>query len=139
MAESVSRAGLFTSLKGLLGSGTALLKNRLELFGVELAEERERLLALLLWGAVAFVGLASGLMFFAVLITILLWDNNRLLALGTFSAVFLGVGFYALAMASRLARPGSKLFAASLAELDRDHDALAVPDSARPNGEDAPA
>lgn len=125
MADSSSRAGLLVSLKGLLGTTTALLKNRLELLGVELAEERERLLALLVWSVVACVGLAAGLVFFAVLITVLLWDSNRLLALGIFSALFLGAGFYALAMTSRLARAGSKLFAASLAELHKDGAALA--------------
>lgn len=124
MADARSREGLFASLKGLLGTAAALLKNRLELLGVELAEERERLLALLAWSVVACVGLAAGLVFFAVLITVLLWDSSRLLALGVFSALFLGAGFYALAMASRLARAGSKLFAASLTELHKDGAAL---------------
>lgn len=125
MADNVSRAGLFASLRGLLGTAAALLKNRLELLGIELAEERERLLALLAWSAVACVGLAAGLVFFAVLITVLLWDSNRLLVLGVFSALFLGAGFYACVMISRLARSGSKLFAASLAELRKDGVALA--------------
>lgn len=125
MADNVSRAGLFASLRGLVGTAAALLKNRLELLGIELAEERERLLALLVWGAVACVGLAAGLVFFAVLITVLLWDSNRLLVLGVFSALFLGAGFYACVMTSRLARAGSKLFAASLAELHKDGAALA--------------
>jgi len=124
MADARSREGIFGSLKGLLGTAAALLKNRLELLGVELAEERERLLALLVWSVVACVGLAAGLVFFAVLITVLLWDSSRLLALGVFSTLFLGTGFYALAMASRLARAGSKLFAASLAELHKDGAAL---------------
>jgi uncharacterized membrane protein YqjE len=124
VADSSTRAGLFGSLKGLLGTATALLKNRLELLGVELAEERERLLALLAWSVVACVGLAAGLVFFAMLITVLLWDSNRLLVLGIFSALFLGAGLYALAVTLRLARAGSKLFAASLAELDRDGAAL---------------
>ncbi|PKO83439.1 MAG: hypothetical protein CVU17_08685 [Betaproteobacteria bacterium HGW-Betaproteobacteria-11] len=137
MAESVTQAGLFASLKGLLGSATALLKNRIELLGVELAEERERLLALLVWAAVAFIGLAAGVVFLAVLVTVLLWDNNRLLALGVFSALFLGAGFYALSMVSRLARSGSKLFAASLAELESDRTVLAARDFAKSNGEDA--
>lgn len=128
MADTSSRAGLFASLKGLLGTITSLLKNRLELLGVELAEEWERLLALLLWGTVALVGLAVGLVFLAVLLTVLLWDSHRLLALGMFSAVFLGAGCYAWAMAARLARTGSKLFATSLAELHKDGVTLATDD-----------
>lgn len=138
MADTRSRAGLFASLKGLLGTAAALLKNRLELLGIELAEERNRLLALLLWSAVAFAGLAAGLVFLAVLITVLLWDGNRLLALGIFSALFLGAGFYAVVMASRLARAGSRLFATSLAELHKDGVALTT-DATADSGTDTAA
>ena len=41
--KAASQHGLFASAKGLLGTGIALLHNRLELLGVELAEERVRL------------------------------------------------------------------------------------------------
>ena len=67
---------------------------------VELAEERLRLLSLVTYGAVAFICLSAGLVFLAVFLTVLLWDSNRLLALGIFSALFLGGGIVALMMAS---------------------------------------
>lgn len=118
--------GLFASAKGLLGTGLALLHNRLELLGVELAEERVRLVSLLVYGAAAVLCLAAGLIFLAVLLTVLLWDSNRLLALGVFSALFLGAGVASLAVAMGLARSGSKLFSASLAELRKDRDALSA-------------
>ena len=120
-----SRAGLFASLKGLFGTSLALAQNRLQLLGVELAEERGRLLSLVTFGAIALICLSAGLVFLAVFLTVLLWDSHRLLALGVFSALFLGAGIATLLMAVNYARAGSTLFKASLAELARDREALA--------------
>ncbi len=121
--------GLFASTKGLLGTGVTLLHNRLELLGVELAEERARLVSLLAYGGAAFLCLAAGLIFLAIFLTVLLWENNRLLALGVFSALFLGAGIASLMLALSLARSGSKLFSASLAELRSDREALTPSDA----------
>jgi uncharacterized membrane protein YqjE len=127
-----SRRGLFASAKDLLGTGVTLLHNRLELLGVELAEERARLLSLLAYGGAAFLCLATGLIFLAIFFTVLMWDNNRLLALGVFSALFLGAGIASLMLARSLAKSGSKLFSASLAELRKDNQALTPGDAPRP-------
>lgn len=120
--------GLFTSVRGLGVTALALLGNRLDLLGTELAEERVRLLSLLTYGAAALLLLAAGLVFLAVFMTVLLWDSNRLLVLGVFSALFLAGGMLALGMTIGFARAGSKLFVASLAELRKDGEALR-PDS----------
>ncbi|MDK9705068.1 MAG: phage holin family protein [Sulfuritalea sp.] len=117
---------MFASTKGLLGTGVALIHNRLELLGVELAEERARLISMLAYGGAAFLCIAAGLIFLAIFLTVLLWDSNRLLALGIFSALFLGAGIASLMLAMSLGRSGSKLFSASLAELRKDRDALAA-------------
>jgi len=124
MSETAPRGGLAASLRSLLGNGLALLQTRLELLSVEAQEEKVRLLSLLGYGAAAFVLLSFGLMFLAVLVTVLLWDSHRLLALGAFTAVFLTGGMVALAAVLRLARTPSKLFAASIAELVQDRAAL---------------
>lgn len=118
--------GLFASARALLGTGVALFHNRLELLGVELAEERARLLSLVAYGGAAFLCLFAGLVFFAIFCTVLLWESNRLLALGVFSALFIGAGLASLMLAMSLARSGTSLFSASLAELRKDRDALTV-------------
>ncbi|MBK9351851.1 MAG: phage holin family protein [Sulfuritalea sp.] len=123
---------MFVSAKGLLGTGVTLLHNRLELLGVELAEERARLFSMLAYGGAAFLCLAAGLVFLAVFLTVLLWDSHRLLALGVFSALFLGAGIATLLVAMNHARAGSTLFKASLAELARDREALAQGESVAP-------
>ncbi len=134
MGEPAGKAqdqqGLFASTRGLLGTGVTLLHNRLQLLGVELAEERVRLVSILAYGGAAFLCIAAGLIFLAILLTVLMWESNRLLALGVFSALFLGAGIASAALAMSLARGGSTLFSASLAELRKDRDALSVSDTA---------
>lgn len=126
------RRNLFASAKGLLGTGVTLLHNRLELLGVELAEERTRLFSMLAYGGAAFLCLAAGLIFLAIFLTVFLWDSDRLLALGVFSALFLGAGIASLMLTMSLARSGSKLFSASLAELRKDNQALTSGETPKP-------
>lgn len=111
-------------VRGAASAGVSLLSNRLELLGVELAEERVRLLALLRYGAIALISLSVGIVFFAVFLTVLFWDEHRLLALGIFSALFIGGGILALRTAQSYAGRESTLFVASLAELRKDGNAL---------------
>lgn len=118
------RPGLVASVRGLAATTVALASNRLSLLGVEIAEEQARLLGLILYGVAAVLGLGTGLIFFAVLLTVLLWDNNRLLALGVFSALFIGAGTVCVVVARNLAQRQSRLFEASLSELSKDQSAL---------------
>jgi uncharacterized membrane protein YqjE len=117
-------AGLAHSLRRLAGTLLAILQTRAELLATEVEEEKLRLGGLLAYGAAAFFFLGFGVVLLSLLITVLLWDSHRLLALGLATALFLGAGAVSAFAALRLARAGSKLFAASLAELARDREAL---------------
>jgi uncharacterized membrane protein YqjE len=122
--STAPRRSLLAGLRGLLADGLELVRTRGELLVVEYEEEKARLLRLLAWGAAALILLAAGLVFSAVFITVLLWESNRLLALGVFSALFLGGGFIALNLAMAACRPRSRAFDASLNELAEDQAAL---------------
>lgn len=124
MPDMPPRGGLGASLRSLMGNGLGLLQTRLELLAVEVQEEKARLVSLLVFGTAAFVMLSFGLVFLSVFLTVLLWDSHRLLALGMFTAVFLGGGFAALVAMRTLARTPSRLFVASIAELAQDRAAL---------------
>ncbi len=115
---------LLASLRGFATTSVALLRTRLALLKVEAQEEADRLIGLLLWGIAATLLGIAGLVFLAVWLTVLFWEDHRLLALGIFTAVFLGGAAIAVASVLRLARQSSQLFAASLAELRRDEAAL---------------
>ncbi|MBU1236427.1 MAG: phage holin family protein [Gammaproteobacteria bacterium] len=132
MAESAPRGGLFSSLRGLSATGLELLQVRLELFAVEIQEEKARAIGLAVYGIAAVILLGAGAIFSAAFVTVLLWDNNRLLALGVFSALFLGGGLFCLLAARRLTRTPSGLFSGSLAEISRDRAALSGDDAAKP-------
>lgn len=116
--------GLFASLRGFATTSVALVRTRLELLQVEAKEEVGRLAGLLFWGIAAVLFGVAGLVFLAVFLTVLLWETHRLIALGIFAVLFLAAATLALALALRLARQESQLFAASLAELRRDEAAL---------------
>jgi uncharacterized membrane protein YqjE len=116
--------GLFASLRGFAATSVALLRTRLELLKVEAQEEVGRVRGMLLWSIVAALCGVAGAVFLAIFMTVLLWDSHRLLVLGIASALFLAAAALAFAMALRLSRQGSQLFAASLAELRQDEAAL---------------
>lgn len=124
MNASPSEAGLLASLRGLLATVLATLRIRGELLVVEFEEEKSRMLSVLLFGAAAFFFLSFGLVMLAIFLTALFWDTYRLLVIGTFTGLFLTIGIAALwALRGRLQR-GSRMFSASLRELEQDGVAL---------------
>jgi len=122
--DSTPPLRLAASLKGLAGTVLTLLQVRLELLSVEAQEEVVRVVGLLLWGVVAVILLALGLGFLAILITVALWETQRLLALAVFATLFLSLGGVAAWQAYQRALRGSALFAGSLAELRQDREQL---------------
>ena len=117
-------AGLFASLRNFAATAVAIARTRLELLANEMAEEKIRLSRLVVFGVVALLGLVVGTIFLAVFVTVLFWDSHRLIALGGFAALFLGMGAYAAIQFRTRAVAGSGLFSASLAELDKDRQQL---------------
>jgi uncharacterized membrane protein YqjE len=117
-------AGLFASLRNFAATAVAIARTRLELLANEMAEEKIRLSQLVVFGVVALFGLVVGTIFLAVFVTVLFWDSHRLIALGGFAALFLGMGAYAAIQFRTRAVAGSGLFSASLAELDKDRQQL---------------
>ena len=111
---------LRSSIAGALG----LLQTRLELLATEFQEEKLRLGSLLGYAAAAFFFLGFGAVMLARFLTGLLWDSHRLLALGIFTALFLAIGILAALAAARIGRQGSRLFAASIAELAQDREMI---------------
>lgn len=125
---------LASALREFMATAVALVATRLALLRVEAEEEVWRLFSLLGWGLTALLAGLFGLLFLAVLVTVALWEGQRLLALAVFTALFLALAAVAFVQARRRARQGSRLFAASLAELERDAAALwpaSSPDKSR--------
>lgn len=122
MAPAAGSLG--SRLRNVVAGALGILQTRLELFATELQEEKLRLGSLLGYAAAAFFFLGFGAVMLALFLTVLLWDSHRLLALGVFAALFLAIGLSAALVALRIARQGSRLFAASIAELAQDREML---------------
>ena len=122
------RPRLADSLHGIVDAGLQTAQTRLELLAVELQEEKLRLTGLALNTVLAGLLLGFGLVFLMVFLTVLFWEEHRLLALGVSTAVCLGGGLLAASNAARAFRSGTKLFSASLTEFARDRAALKKPD-----------
>lgn len=121
---TVAGSGLMGSVKRLAGSLIAILSTRLELLANELQEERLRLTQMLLLALIALFCLGNGLILLNAFIVMLFWDDHSLLALGLLSLVYLIAGAAVAMVVRAKAQAGSKLFAASLAELEKDRQAL---------------
>ena len=100
---------------------------RTRLAATELEEQALRLLEILTWLAVALFFLGIAIVFAAILVVLLFWDSNRLLAAGLLAALFVSISTGAALMARRCMRERPKLLAATLAELERDRDTLGQP------------
>ncbi|TAK78228.1 MAG: phage holin family protein [Aquabacterium sp.] len=123
-ASGPPSGGLMASILRLLATLSAIGRNRLSLLAVELEEERNRVLAVLAWGAVALLLLVFGLVFVALLLAVVLWDSHRLLALGGIAVAFLAGAGTCWWQATRILRDGGSLFSASLGELAQDQALL---------------
>ncbi|SRR5258706_6318302 len=100
---------------------------RTRLAATELEEQALRLIEILVWLAAALFFLGIAIVFVALLLVLLFWDSNRLLAAGLLAALFVSIGTGAALVARRLLRERPKLLAATLAELERDRETLGQP------------
>jgi len=117
--------GLAGSVRAWLHDGVRLLRVRLELFGVEAREHALATVELLLTGLAAVLLLTLGLGFLSVLLTVLLWDSHRVLALTVFATLFLTLGGVACALLLSRWRSTRRWFEATLGELRQDGERLA--------------
>ena len=113
------REGLFSALKNLLGTLLAIGKTRAELLVTEVEEEKLRLMSL--WAKAFSVAwlFALGIVMAICCIALLFWEQ-RVLVFGIAAGVFVFVGFRVFASLRRQLAQPSKMFRASLAELETD-------------------
>src|SRR5579872_3779741 len=90
------RAGLFESLRKLGRTGVGVLQNRLELFSVELEEQKVRLIrVLVLTGAAIFLA-NTALLAISATIVLAVGEQARLAVLIGLSVVYAGASVWAV-------------------------------------------
>lgn len=112
------------SLRGLAATLIEAVHTRLELAATEIEEERLRILQLLLWGGLSLFFIALGLVMLTFFVVLVFWETDRVLVTFLIAAFYLGIGAVLAFQARARARRKSKLFAATLAELDKDRDRI---------------
>jgi uncharacterized membrane protein YqjE len=115
--------GLFSSLKGLLNTALAGVENRIELFLVELREERVRVFDVLLLGCAAAVLGFMALLTVTVTLVVIFWDSARVPVLVALSAGY-SVGAIAVIWRLKVRLRKWSSFSATLDELKKDRACL---------------
>lgn len=102
----------------------AIAQTRLALLATEVEEEKQRLLGVLAWGAIAILMGTVASVFLAGFITVLFWDSHPLLVLGCLTAAFAGACAWAVGRVKAITSSTEGMLTASLAELQADQEAL---------------
>ena len=113
------RAGLFSALKNTIATVIAIGKTRAELLVTELEEEKLRLMSMWSKAIGAAFLLAVGSIMAVLCLAMAFWEQ-RVLVFGIFSVLFIGGGLFLVGSLKRQAKQPSKMFRASLAELEED-------------------
>jgi uncharacterized membrane protein YqjE len=113
------RAGLFSAMKGIIATLVGIGKTRAELLVTELEEEKFRLISLGSKAIGAAYLLALGLIMAVFCLALAFWEQ-RVLVFGLLAAIFIGGGLFLIASLKSQACQPSKLFRASLSELEAD-------------------
>jgi uncharacterized membrane protein YqjE len=99
------------------------IHTRLELFGFEFGEERDRVLATLVLVMVAGVFVFVGLLAFNLALVLAFWEQ-RLLVAALLATGYLGVGLVLGVAAGNRLRDAPAPFASTIEELRKDADAF---------------
>jgi uncharacterized membrane protein YqjE len=121
---SAETSATLERLRRIAANALAMAEVRLELLSLDAQDALARALLVFCLVACAVVALALGVVFLAVLVTVLLWDSHRVLALALGAGAFLGLGALAAWGAVLSLRRSPGWFAASLAEIRADRQQL---------------
>lgn len=125
MSEEAGRkGGLLSSLRCLTSTLIEVLYTRVELFAVELDEERRRITRALWLAAMGAFCLSLGILLAVLFLVVLFWDTHRLLVLGILAFGFLVAGIAALLTFRARLADRTRLFSQTLEELRRDRDRM---------------
>jgi uncharacterized membrane protein YqjE len=115
---------LLESLRNLAKTSVALVQTRVEIFASELDEERVRLAKLVVLALTAAFCLGLAVVLLVLLIAVVFWETNRLLAVAVLAGLFALGGLVALLALRSAVRQRPKFLSATLAELRKDEKEL---------------
>jgi uncharacterized membrane protein YqjE len=111
-------------LRALIGGFAGLAHSRLALLGTELREEGARVRSTLVGAFAAIMLGALGLAFAGGAVVLAADESHRALVASALALVFIAGGAYAAWWVQRIMAAKAGVFSGSLAELERDREAL---------------
>ena len=116
--------GLLGAFKTLGDSLLGTVQDRLELFSLELQEEKFRLIRIFLWISTAvFTGMMT-VAFGSLTIVYLFWESARIAVLGGLTAVYAAVLIWIIVSFRRFLGRQPAPFAATLKEMGEDRECI---------------
>src|SRR5882672_2599542 len=119
--------GLLESLRNLAKTLVALVQTRVEIFASEIDEERTRLARIVVLALTALFCIGLAVVLSVLLVAVLFWEENRMLAIGVLAGLFALGGLAALLALRSAVAQRPKFLAATLAELRKDEKELDRP------------
>jgi uncharacterized membrane protein YqjE len=113
-----------SNLRRIFATLLQLVRLRLDLISVELDEQVAFAANLLLWYIVIILCAALFVVFLAITIIVVCWDQHRVLAAGGVTLVFGLLGLTGIAVVRSRLRGRPRFLAATIDELRRDAGAL---------------
>ena len=127
VAPPAESPGFFGSLHALGDALVASVQDRLELFSVELQEEKYRLIQTFIWiSAIAFSGMMA-LTFASLTLVYLFWDTARLAVLEGLTLLYAGVLAALIFSFRQYLRRQPRPFAATRQEIAEDRACIRKP------------
>lgn len=119
-AHASVSGGLLASARGLGDGLLESVRQRLELFALELREEKLRATQLLIWLSVAVFAAGLAVTFASLALVFLFWETARLAVLGGLALFYTAGCLIAVRKFRRWRAQHPKPFEATLAELQND-------------------
>ncbi|PLZ00175.1 hypothetical protein CY652_22265 [Burkholderia sp. WAC0059] len=114
-------------LRRIVGSVFSILQTRLELIGIELAEEKDRLIGIFFLGLAAMMLAAMALVALTALIAIAFWDTYRWQALAAITAAYALAALFCGLKARSGLRNAPLVFQATINEFEKDRELFRKP------------
>ncbi len=109
-------------LRHIVSSVFAIFETRLELIGIEFAEEKERLIGVLFLGLAAMMLTMMALITLTVLIAIAFWDTYRWQSLAAITIAYALVAVFCAIRARAGLINAPNVFDSTIAEFKKDRD-----------------
>ncbi|PSB91803.1 phage holin family protein [Candidatus Pandoraea novymonadis] len=124
MTENNRTSPPLSSVRKIGKSVLEIAKSRIELIGIELTQEKERLLEIALLSLSAMLFGFLGLVVLTALIMVLFWETWRWQAMIVILVVYLLLALFCAAFARKILRDAPLPFEGTIAEFEKDYITL---------------